>query len=124
MTAAAGRYNQAMAEQQPYWLLISILFSSFPLTPALALTLHQAALELYELGEGSSEVAGELVTGRVHNLRKDMLLGTIGGPAFEADLETERGMGMVRFLLTRAGLERSGAAAPERPAERRPRYLN
>jgi hypothetical protein len=31
-------------EQIPYWILISVLFSSLPLTPALATRLHQAAL--------------------------------------------------------------------------------
>lgn len=112
-----------MAEQPPpTWLLISVLFSSLPLTPALAATLHQTAYDLYRRDAGAMSVAGDMVSGRVRNLRKDMLLGTIGGPAFEAELETERGPGKVRFLLTRQGLdlmnERLPAHAP------RPRYLN
>jgi hypothetical protein len=115
-----------MAEQQPppYWLLISVLFSSFPLTPALAMTLHQAAYDLYESGEGSGEVAGDIVSGRVRNLRKDMLLGTIGGPAFEAELETERGAGKVRFLLTREGLELMKERRRPARAAKKPRYVN
>jgi hypothetical protein len=50
-------------------------------------------------------VAGDLLTGKVHNLRKDVQMGAITGPVFEAEIETERGSGVVRFLLTRQGLE-------------------
>jgi hypothetical protein len=106
-----------VAEATPSWLLISVLFSDVPLTGALATTLHHAAVELYRKGEGMTQIAGDLVHGRVVNLRKDMLLGTIGGPAFEAQLETARGPGKVRFLLTREGLEATkvGPPAPRRP---------
>lgn len=108
----------------PYWLLISVLFSSQPLTPALAMTLHQAAQDLYERGEGSKEVAGDLLSGRVRNLRKDVSLGGIAGPAFEADIETERGSGVVRFVLTRQGLELMRQQPAQPPAPARPQYLN
>jgi hypothetical protein len=111
-----------MAEQPPYWLLISVLFSSIPLTPVLAMTLHQAAYDLYRRNGGVAPVAGDALQGRVTNLRKDMLLGTIGGPAFEAQIETERGKGTVRFLLTRHGLDLMRSRPAPRPAA--PRYLN
>lgn len=116
-----------MPEQPPpAWYLISVLFSSVPLSAALATTLHHAALALYTGGGSRSDVAGDLVSGEVRNLGKDMLLGTIGGPAFEAELETERGHGKVRFLLTRQGLELMGAASATADASgrRRGRYLN
>jgi hypothetical protein len=112
-----------MAEQPPpAWYLISVLFSSLPLTAALAATLHRAAYDLYQRDGGAAPVAGDLVNGRVRNLRKDMLLGTIAGPAFEAELETERGPGKVRFLLTRQGIDLMARAEPARP--RRREYLN
>jgi hypothetical protein len=112
-----------MAEQTPpYWLLISVLFSSQPLTPALAMTLHEAAYELYTRGEGSRQVAGDMISGRVNNLRKDVSLGGIAGPAFEAEIDTERGSGTVRFILTRQGLEMMKAQAPTAPSK--PQYLN
>ncbi len=99
-----------MAEATPpYWVLISVLFSSVRLTPSLAMMLHQAAYQLYRTGDGAQEVLGDLVSGRVRNLRKSAVLGAIAGPAFEADLETERGKGKVRFLLTREGLDLMGA---------------
>jgi hypothetical protein len=113
-----------MPEQPPpSWLLISVLFSSLPLTPALAATLHETAYDLYMRDAGTMRVAGDLVTGRVRNLRKDMLLGTIGGPAFEAELETERGPGKVRFLLTRQGIDLMKEFRPA-AAARKPRFLN
>lgn len=113
-----------MAEQPPpTWLLISVLFSSVPLTPALAVTLHQVAYDLYTQGGGATNLAGDQAVGRVRNLQKDMLLGTIGGPAFEAELETERGPGKVRFLLTRQGIDLMQELEPARaPAGRS--YLN
>src|SRR5512142_991260 len=105
-------------------MLISVLLSSVPLSAALAATLHQAALDLYRRDEPTGQVAGELVTGRVVNLRKTMQIGAISGPAFEAKLETERGSGTVRYLLTREGLELADAGEPPAPAPARPRYLN
>ena len=92
-------------EAPPYWVLLSVLFSSVRLTPALAMTLHQAAYDLYRSGDGAQEVLGDVVSGKVRNLRTSAALGTITGPAFEADLETARGKGKVRFLLTREGLD-------------------
>jgi len=92
-------------ESTPYWVLLSVLFSSVPLTPSLAMTLHQAAYDLFRRDAGSTEVAGDVLQGRVTNLRKHVVLGEITGPAFEADLDTERGKGRVRFLLTRQGLD-------------------
>ncbi len=86
-------------------MLISVLFSTIPLEPALAATLHQAALELYRRGAAVQEVAGDVLSGRVVNLEKTLQLGAITGPAFEAKLETARGSGTVRYLLTRQGLE-------------------
>src|SRR5262245_28835328 len=107
-------------EDPPYWLLISVLFSSTPLTPSLAMALYQAAYDLYQRDAGSAEIDRELVRGTVRNLRKDALLGTIGGPCFEAKLHTERGAAEVRFLLTRSGLEQMSARAE--PDPRKPRY--
>jgi hypothetical protein len=108
-----------MAVQEPRWTLISVLFSSIPLSPALAATLHQAAVELYRADGVTSEVVGELVSGRVVNLRKSLTLGAIAGPAFEARLETERGAGTVRYLLTRQGLELQGVGPPAPVPSRR-----
>lgn len=97
------------------WTLISVLFSSIPLNAALAATLHATALDLYRRDDPFQAVAGDLVSGRVVNLKKTMQLGSITGPAFEAKLETERGSGTVRYLLTRQGIENEGLAAPPVP---------
>lgn len=92
-------------EAPPYWMLISVLFSTFPMTAALAMTLHQTALDLYECEDSAAPIAGDMLSGSVRNLRKEVVLGSIAGSLFEAELETERGQGQVRFLLTRQGLE-------------------
>jgi hypothetical protein len=97
-----------MASETDRWTLISVLFSSVPLSSSLAATLHQTALDLYRADAVIQQVAGDLVTGRVENLRKTMQLGAITGPAFEARLETERGSGTVRYLLTSQGLDLAG----------------
>jgi hypothetical protein len=99
------------AEALPPWVLISVLFSSFPMEDALALALHQVALDLYRRGDGVGLIDHGLAHGRVTNPRKEAAVGTITGPIFEAELETERGKGQVRFILTRQGLELMSARA-------------
>jgi hypothetical protein len=112
-----------MAEQSPpYWRLLSVLFSSQPLTPPLANALLQVALDLHRRDASEGEVEGGLYQGQVRNLRKHVMLGAIGGPSFEASVETERGSGTVRFLLTREALELLDAQGP--PAPRPRTYLN
>ncbi|XXF81307.1 hypothetical protein P2318_16570 [Myxococcaceae bacterium GXIMD 01537] len=115
-----------MADQQtPYWYLISVLFSTQPLTASLAMCLHQTAYELYKRNDAVGQVAGDLISGKVRNLRKEVLVGSVGGPAFEAEIETERGSGVVRFFLTRQGIELlEGKALEQTPVAPRPKYLN
>lgn len=105
----------------PSWLLISVLFSTFPMEEGLALTLHRLAVDLYRRGEGVAELDHGLAHGRVKNSRKEAAVGTITGPVFEAELETERGKGEVRFILTRQGLEALQASPP---APRKNPYVN
>ncbi len=93
------------------WTLISVLFSTIPLDPSIAATLHQTALELYRTSGAFQQVAGDVLSGRVVNLKKTLQLGTITGPAFEATLETARGTGKVQYLLTRQGLDLEGLPA-------------
>jgi hypothetical protein len=105
----------------PGWTLISVLFSSIPLSPALAASLHEAAVDLYRRDAGVGAVGGDLASGQVMNLKKTMQLGAITGPAFEARLDTARGSGTVRYLLTRQGLDAMGVQAPRaKPSQ----YLN
>jgi hypothetical protein len=106
--------------------LISVLFSTFPLEPSLAATLHLAALDLYRRDVGVGPVAGDVVSGRVVNLKKSMALGAIAGPAFEAEIDTARGSGKVRYLLTRQGLDLLGVSPPKAMTARgaRKEYLN
>jgi hypothetical protein len=106
-----------VAEEVPYWRLISILWSSFPLTVDVARRLHAAAYDLYRTDTGVNQLDdGDVVlSGEVRNLKQTMALGSLVGPAFEAHVDTARGHGVVRFLLTHEGIElmaEHSAAAP------------
>ena len=57
-----------MANESPRWTLISVLFSSLPLSASLAATLHEAAVDLYRRDVAMGPVAGDLMNGRVVNL--------------------------------------------------------
>jgi hypothetical protein len=119
--AAPDRYSVGIsAEATPPWVLISVLFSSFPMEEALALALHRVAMDLYLRGDSVGVIDQGLAHGQVKNSRKEACIGTITGPVFEAELETERGKGEVRFILTRQGLSlmEAQAGAP-RPAQYR-----
>lgn len=91
----------------PYWLLIAVLQSTIPLAQPLAMRLYVAALDLHRREAGSAKLTGDLAMGTVKRLGKDLLLGSIGGPGFEAEIDTPEGSGRVRFILTRQGLEQA-----------------
>jgi len=119
-----------------YWLLIAVLSSNIPLRPEVSLRLYQAAYRLHHRQELVETLQGDLLSGKVVRLAKDLALGSVTGPAFEADLSTPQGEGKVHFLLTRQGLERgdeslsaaeSGdavAPGPALPTGAPGRYLN
>ncbi len=98
-------YHAAMPEKPPYWYLISVLASTIPLEPALAMSLYEVASGLHRSGEGHGEVVQDRMEGRVTNLHRSFALGSISGPGFEALVEMPSGKGRVRFLLTREGIE-------------------
>lgn len=108
------------AEATPYWVLISVLSSNFPLEEGLALALHRVALDLYQANDSAGVIDHQLAHGHVKNLRQEAAIGSICGPVFEAELETERGAGIVRFMLTRQGLE----LMADKAAGHAPPYLN
>jgi hypothetical protein len=93
-----------MSAEVPYWRLIAVLTSSVPLSPPLAMRLYGAAIDLHQTQTGVARIAGDLADGEVRRLGRELVIGAIGGPGFEAELETERGHGTVRFIVTREGL--------------------
>ncbi len=103
----------AAAPPAPYWLLIAVLSSNFPLRPEISMRLYQAAYRLYKTRQDVERIQGDLLTGKVVRLHKDLVLGTVAGPAFEAEVSTELGEGHVHFLLTRQGLELGEENDPE-----------
>lgn len=124
----------AGSDPTPYWLLIAVLSSNLPLKPEVSLRLYHAAFRLHTKGLHVEKLQGDLLNGRVTRLGKELALGSVVGPAFEAEISTEHGEGKVNFLLTRQGLE-IGEEALERagtdelpelplPAATPTRYLN
>jgi len=97
----------------PYWLLIAVLASTRPLGQALATRLYHAALELHKSGAGITKLTGDLATGEVRSLGRSLALGSIGGPGFEAELETPEGHLGVKFLLTRQALDETDEPQPQ-----------
>lgn len=93
------------ADPVPYWLLIAVLASNLPLRPEVTMRLFQAAYRLHKRQDNVERLHGDLLTGKVVRLQRDMALGSVTGPAFEAEISTPQGEGRVHFLLTRQGLE-------------------
>lgn len=116
--------GERMAEPLAHWMLIAVLHSNLPLPPALSHRLYQAALELARTAGDRARLTGDLALGEVRSLRKDLLLGTISGPGFEAQLDTPLGSGTVRFILTRQALEHEGQGSYEPAPAAPPRLLN
>jgi len=100
-----------------HWLLIAVLSSNLPLRPEVSLRLYQAAYRLHRTQGNVEKLQGDLVNGKVLRLNKDLALGTVTGPAFEAELSTPQGEGRVHFLLTRQGLELGEEAMSSEGAE-------
>ncbi len=96
-----------------------MLFSSQALTEPLALALYRVAAELYRTSQSAGALELQLAHGEVRNQHKHVTLAGIGGPLFEATVETERGTCEVRFLLTR-----EGAARAQAQENGPPRWLN
>ena len=105
-----------------YWLLIAVLQSSVPLESPLAMRLYQAACDLHRRRADVEKLNGDLAQGEVRRLGKNLLIGSISGPGFEARVDTPRGSGSVRFVLTRQGLENQGLDESDSGA--RPRMMN
>lgn len=89
------------------WLLIAVLTSTFPMAPAMAMRLYRGAVELERTGGGVEHIVGDLGVGELRRLGRDLRIGVLGGPGFEAELDTPEGKGLVRFILTRQGLARA-----------------
>jgi len=83
--------------------LVSILQSQKPLSQELVASLVEVAFALYQTGQAWGLVEGAYVQGKVFNKNREVLLGTLGGPLFEAKLQLPQGNNTVLFFLTRSG---------------------
>lgn len=95
----------ASKREERAWRLIAVLTSTAALSPALALKLYETAVALH-LGRKESEpIAGDEGVGTVRAVGRELLLGSIGGPGFEAELDTPAGKCRVSYIVTKEGLD-------------------
>ncbi len=105
------------------WRLIAVLQSTVFLPPALAVRLYRAAINLHRADADIENLTDpETAYGQVRSLRRELLLGTFGGPGFEAEIDTPSGKGVVRFIVTREGIEQAREADEHRKALERARW--
>jgi hypothetical protein len=87
------------------WRLIAVLQSSAALSSALALKLYETAVALHHERKESASLAGDDGVGTVRAVGRELLLGVISGPGFEAQIDTQTGRCTVSFIVTKEGME-------------------
>lgn len=109
-----------MSERDDGWRLIAVLQSTVFMPPGLGVRLYRAAVNLLRTDADVENLTDpETAYGQVRSLRRELLLGTFGGPGFEADIDTPRGRGTVKFIVTREGVELAERAHAQRAADER-----
>ena len=93
-------------------MLIAVLRSSIPLDAPLAMRLYHSAIKLERNQDSVEKLSGDLAMGEVRRLGETIALGAITGPGFEAAVDTPRGSGVVRFVVTRRGLDEADDSPP------------
>jgi hypothetical protein len=63
----------------------------------------EVAFALLQTEQAFGVVDAAYVQGKVFNKNREVLLGTLGGPLFEAKLQLPEGQNKVLFFLTRSG---------------------
>lgn len=109
----------ATRREDEAWRLIAVLKSTAALHPKLALRLYETAVALHADRKESANVAGEEGVGTVRAVGRDLLLGSIAGPGFEAQIDAPSGRCEVSYIVTKEGL----AHADEERARRREESL-
>ena len=100
---ASGVGMDAKAPPPLSGTLVSILQSQRPLSQELVATLVEVAFMLHQTGQAVGLVDVAHAQGKVFNKNREVLLGTLGGPLFEATLQLPEGDNKVLFFLTRSG---------------------
>ena len=92
--------------EEDAWRLIAVLQSTVSMPAPLAVRLYRAAVNIHRAGADLENLTDpEVAYGQVRNLRRELLLGTFGGPGFEASIDTPDGKGFVRFIVTQEGID-------------------
>lgn len=103
--------------EEQAWRLIAVLQSSAALGSALALRLYETAVALHLDRKESASVAGDEGVGTVRAVGRELLLGVISGPGFEAQIDTPTGRCAVSYIVTKEGLEHAEEEIQRQRAE-------
>ena len=102
-----GTISTMSADPAPSWTLISVLFSSIPSHRRSRRRCTRRRSTCTGATIPLGRVAGDLVNGRIVNLRRTLQLGAITRPRVRGQAR-HRARWSVRYLLTRQGLELLG----------------
>ena len=94
----------ASRREEDTWRLIAVLQSTGALGSSLALKLYETAVGLHLERKESASLAGDDGVGTVRAVGRELLLGVISGPCFEAQIDTASGRCTVSYIVTREGL--------------------
>ena len=94
----------ASRREEDTWRLIAVLQSTGALGSSLALKLYETAVGLHLERKESASLAGDDGVGTVRAVGRELLLGAISGPGFEAQIDTVAGRCTVSYNVTREGL--------------------
>ena len=82
------------------WTLVAVLQSNFMMDEHVADHLYKLASRLHQDGGGQCSVKCQRgLGGVVRNLNKHSVMGSVSGPAFEAEILSEGREGKVTFVL-------------------------
>jgi hypothetical protein len=94
----------ASRREEDTWRLIAVLQSTGALGSSLAMKLYETAVGLHLERKESASLAGDDGVGTVRAVGRELLLGVISGPGFEAQIDTAAGRCTVSYIVTREGL--------------------
>lgn len=95
----------ATRREDDAWRLIAVLRSTGALHPKLALRLYETAVALHADRKESAPFSGDEGVGTVRAVGRELLLGSIAGPGFEAQVDAPTGRCDVSYIVTKEGLD-------------------
>ena len=93
-------------------MFFAVLRTTMPLSQQASNRLYQAAFRLHSQRGHVERIQGDVMSGKVTRLGRGAAIGDVSGPAFEAEVVTEKGCARVEFVVTEEGLAKLHEEAP------------